>query len=622
MTGQSGRHGPDSVDDFTGLRNQGGDCSCAYVCNTFHLRECSIYDSTDCWNTDRIVTLCECPPECNSSGTERCADCGVCGSGFYVCNSSGSCCPIGYGTPTPGDEQPDPYIPSNCSNLTLLGDRNASGNLVVGNSYTPKASFSITGTGDKKAVIEVMRPVGYCGGNGQGGTTGAKSAAPGTGSGGGGANHNSSPGNGGSGVVIVRYTSGSPAGTGGAIMSSGGYTIHTFITSGTFTMSGTSLVDYLVIGGGGKGGEGAHWSSALDDDPTYGGGGGAGQVQYKNNQTLGPGEYTVVVGVPGASSSFNGTTSIGGSQGSNFQGGASGNGYAGRGYFVWNGAGGGGGSSGKATTNSDGGPGTASSITGSSVTYAGGGGGAAQYNGGKGLAGGGTIVYHDQFQKNPDLVDDDTGVWYGFIDWRIISGAYVEFPAKKYYSWTPTEPGTYLVYCQAVGSSSCDGGINCSGLGSVCVGPQASIEVTVDPAETTATIRAKAMFVSSPAASCDTIRSSSTQLTGTVTLKFLPPPASALQIVDQPQSGSSYAEFNNVIAGQYTIDTQVSDVYAPVRYCWRTSAVPASGETKTATVATGDTLSWDIGYTQGTAWSQAQGGDSRLWKSRSCPDCC
>jgi hypothetical protein len=42
------------------------------------------------------------------------------------------------------------------------------------------------------------------------------------------------PGNGASGVAIVRYQGGQ-RGTGGTITSSGGYTYHTFTSSGTFT---------------------------------------------------------------------------------------------------------------------------------------------------------------------------------------------------------------------------------------------------------------------------------------------------------------------------------------------------------------------------------------------------
>jgi hypothetical protein len=39
---------------------------------------------------------------------------------------------------------------------------------------------------------------------------------------------------GGSGIVIVRYL-GAQRGSGGTVTSSGGYTIHTFTTSGTYT---------------------------------------------------------------------------------------------------------------------------------------------------------------------------------------------------------------------------------------------------------------------------------------------------------------------------------------------------------------------------------------------------
>jgi hypothetical protein len=38
---------------------------------------------------------------------------------------------------------------------------------------------------------------------------------------------------GGSGIVIIAYL-GTQRGTGGAVTSSGGYTIHTFISSGTY----------------------------------------------------------------------------------------------------------------------------------------------------------------------------------------------------------------------------------------------------------------------------------------------------------------------------------------------------------------------------------------------------
>jgi hypothetical protein len=59
-----------------------------------------------------------------------------------------------------------------------------------------------------------------------GGAGGGKSGVAGGGTKNGGA--------GGSGIVIIRYA-GAQRGTGGTVTSSGGYTIHTFTSSGTFT---------------------------------------------------------------------------------------------------------------------------------------------------------------------------------------------------------------------------------------------------------------------------------------------------------------------------------------------------------------------------------------------------
>lgn len=69
-------------------------------------------------------------------------------------------------------------------------------------------------------------------GAGGGGFAGGGNGSANTG-GGGGCGRDSSAGAGGSGIVIIRYL-GSQRGTGGTITSSGGYTIHTFTSSGTF----------------------------------------------------------------------------------------------------------------------------------------------------------------------------------------------------------------------------------------------------------------------------------------------------------------------------------------------------------------------------------------------------
>jgi hypothetical protein len=53
------------------------------------------------------------------------------------------------------------------------------------------------------------------------------------GGGGGSANNFTAAAAGGSGIVIISYL-GSQRGTGGTVTSSGGYTIHTFTSSGTY----------------------------------------------------------------------------------------------------------------------------------------------------------------------------------------------------------------------------------------------------------------------------------------------------------------------------------------------------------------------------------------------------
>ena len=69
------------------------------------------------------------------------------------------------------------------------------------------------------------------------GASGARAGA-GAGAGGGAgaadSTHSGASGNGGSGIVIIRYF-GAQRGTGGTVTSSGGYTIHTFTSSGTYT---------------------------------------------------------------------------------------------------------------------------------------------------------------------------------------------------------------------------------------------------------------------------------------------------------------------------------------------------------------------------------------------------
>lgn len=213
--------------------------------------------------------------------------------------------------------------------------------------------------------------------------------------------------------------------TGGSITTSGGYTIHTFTSGGTFEITGGyDNVEYLVVAGGGGGGR--------DNQPARAAGGGGAGAMLTGTIPRGVGSYTVTVGAGGAGGTSaagsacvgsNGGDSVfdtvtatggggggghstvaqfvganGGSGGGGCSGAAGGtgttggnNGGSGAGTTAGGGGGGAGavGANGSGTTGGAGGAGTASSISGGSVTYAGGGGGHASVTGGAGGAGGG-----------------------------------------------------------------------------------------------------------------------------------------------------------------------------------------------------------------------------------------
>jgi hypothetical protein len=202
--------------------------------------------------------------------------------------------------------------------------------------------------------------------------------------------------------------------TGGTITEDGDYKVHTFTSSGTFTVSGTgsdatygNKVEYLVVAGGGWGGA------------QHSGGGGAGGYRANGayNFTVSATSYPITVGTTstfssGGSSTFATITSAGGGRGGSpgqygpasggsgggggshgsTQGGASGNspsvspsqGNSGGGANSsssprWGGGGGGGagggGAQGNASAGGTGGAAVQNDITGSSLYYAGGGGG-------------------------------------------------------------------------------------------------------------------------------------------------------------------------------------------------------------------------------------------------------
>jgi hypothetical protein len=309
-----------------------------------------------------------------------------------------------------------------------VGTSTAGGNGGAGTASSITGS-SVTYAGGGGGAAYTNGPAGTGGAGGGGAGNYAGSGTSGTanlGGGGGGSclngTGNQVGGNGGSGVVIISYLGAQQFG-GGVVTSSGGYTIHTFNTSGTLAPLSSLTASYLIVAGGAGGGLGR------------GGGGGAGGLLSGSGVTIDTNSnYLVTVGSggtgstssssagsSGSSSAFSmvTTTSVGGggggsaalgpgitggsggggggaASGNTGGSGTSGQGNAGGNSVVNNAGGGGGGSSsvgvaGSGATGGNGGNGTASSISGSSVSYAGGGGAGAGSggSGGTGQAGGG-----------------------------------------------------------------------------------------------------------------------------------------------------------------------------------------------------------------------------------------
>jgi hypothetical protein len=135
--------------------------------------------------------------------------------------------------------------------------------------------------------------------------------------------------------------------TGGTITSVGGYTYHTFTSSGNFVVSaGSNTVDILTVAGGGGGGSGGNSGNG------GGGGGGAGGYVTTNAYNVSPGTYSVIVGAGGArgttpsnGSASSGSNSVFGSTTTAIGGGGGRNGSA---ITADNGGSGGGGSDGSA----------------------------------------------------------------------------------------------------------------------------------------------------------------------------------------------------------------------------------------------------------------------------------
>ena len=174
--------------------------------------------------------------------------------------------------------------------------------------------------------------------------------------------------------------------SGGTKNSTGGYTYHTFLSSGTFTSGGSGTIEVLIVGGGGSGG-GRH------------GGGGGGGGFLSGTANVNASDYSIIVGGGGAS--VYGTSVAGNDGGNSSAFGATANGGGGGGtYSGVNGrtGGSGGGAGHGATTGGSSNQGNSGGLTGygnaggntssSNEGSGGGGAGAAGANAQPGVVGG------------------------------------------------------------------------------------------------------------------------------------------------------------------------------------------------------------------------------------------
>lgn len=118
------------------------------------------------------------------------------------------------------------------STYSAWGSATSTGQNVGGTYY-----YAGGGGGGTASFYGGSQGLGGSGGGGNGSNSGNRETAgtANTGGGGGASSNYATPiGNGGSGVVIIRYA-GSQRATGGTVTSAGGYTYHTFTSSGTYT---------------------------------------------------------------------------------------------------------------------------------------------------------------------------------------------------------------------------------------------------------------------------------------------------------------------------------------------------------------------------------------------------
>ena len=154
------------------------------------------------------------------------------GSGWI--NTSTAAGTLGQGNAGgPGQGNNSPYWGGSGGGAGAAGTNAGVGGIGVASSISGASLFYAGGGGPTN--INGTTQSGGAGGGGAGGLNGTAGQMNTGGGGGGGSTSNATSGAGGSGIVIIRYVGSVARAVGGVVTITGGYVIHTFTSSGTYT---------------------------------------------------------------------------------------------------------------------------------------------------------------------------------------------------------------------------------------------------------------------------------------------------------------------------------------------------------------------------------------------------
>ncbi len=183
-------------------------------------------------------------------------------------------------------------------------------------------------------------------------------------------------------------------------------------------------------------------------------------------------------------------------------------------------------------------------------------------------------------------------------------------------SLTTLTLGTYNVWCGLNSDpSKCSGNPFCSyenlGGTEACTGyiscsTSDNKSLTVVPPPVTLQSRA---VVTGATADCSAVRASTNGINGAVhSFTVAPAPSPA----PQTQSGASYVNFSSNPPGPNTAYTlsinNPSADYVLRQACWAQTNPVSSGTGQSVSLNGGETVTWDVGYSAGSAWSQTKEG--------------